>query len=68
MKLLDFWKDESGVFVVDYSVMTAMVVGLGLAVTVIVAGGAEDLTGETQRDLVAFDAGGGFDEMQEILE
>ncbi|WP_407933489.1 hypothetical protein [Fontisubflavum oceani] len=41
---------------VDWVVLTAAIVGLGLAVMAVVSGGIEDLTGEIQDQLVAQDA------------
>lgn len=39
-----FWREESGAVTVDWVVMTAAVVGLGLATTVVVSGGVENLS------------------------
>ena len=48
-----FAKSESGAVTVDWVVLTAALVGLGLAVMAVVSGGIEDLTGEIQDELVA---------------
>ena len=48
----NFAKSESGAVTVDWVVLTAAIVGLGLAVMAVVSGGVEDLTGEIQAELV----------------
>ena len=48
-----FAKSESGAVTVDWVVLTAALVGLGLAVMAVVSGGVEDLSGEIQASLVA---------------
>jgi Flp pilus assembly pilin Flp len=40
-----FAKSESGAVTVDWVVLTAAIVGLGLAVMAVVSGGIEDLSG-----------------------
>ena len=40
----NFAADESGAVTVDWVVLTAAIVGLGLAVMSVVSGGTEDLT------------------------
>lgn len=42
-----FLRDESGAITVDWTVMTAGLVGLGLATMSLVSGGIEDLSGDT---------------------
>lgn len=74
MKTIDFLRDEGGAVTVDWVVLTASVVGLGMATTVVVSGGVEDLsrdidaslrgTGITSSfwalsDLMSFDFSGG---------
>ena len=49
----NFAKSESGAVTVDWVVLTAALVGLGLAVMAVVSGGIEDLSGEIQASLVA---------------
>jgi Flp pilus assembly pilin Flp len=41
----NFAKSESGAVTVDWVVLTAAIVGLGLAVMAVVSGGVEDLSG-----------------------
>jgi Flp pilus assembly pilin Flp len=48
----NFAKSESGAVTVDWVVLTAALVGLGLAVMAVVSGGIEDLSGEIQASLV----------------
>ncbi len=52
----NFAKSESGAVTVDWVVLTAAIVGLGLAVMAVVSGGVEDLTGEIQESLVTQNA------------
>ncbi|PWJ19082.1 hypothetical protein [Jannaschia seohaensis] len=61
-----FLADESGAITVDWVVLTAALVGLGLAVMAVVSGGAEDLSGDVRTQLesdgiirVSFSNGGG---------
>ena len=49
----NFAKSESGAVTVDWVVLTAALVGLGLAVMAVVSGGVEDLSSEIQDSLVA---------------
>ncbi|QBY01185.1 hypothetical protein E2K80_10990 [Rhodophyticola sp. CCM32] len=42
--MTSFWADESGAVTVDWVVLTAALVGLGLAVISVVSGGMEDLS------------------------
>ena len=52
MKLFNaFLKDESGAVTVDWVVLTAALVGLGLAVISVVSTGLEDLSGDIQAQL-----------------
>jgi Flp pilus assembly pilin Flp len=53
----NFAKSESGAVTVDLVVLTAALVGLGLAVMAVVSGGVNDLSGEIQNALVAADPG-----------
>jgi Flp pilus assembly pilin Flp len=54
-----FIADESGAVTVDWVVLTAALVGLGLAVMAVVSGGVEDLSQEVQDALVASNPGAG---------
>lgn len=47
MRICDFIGGESGAVTVDWVVMTAAVAGLGLAVTLVVSAGVEDLARDT---------------------
>ena len=51
----NFAKSESGAVTVDWVVLTAAIVGLGLAVMAVVSGGIESLSGEIATDLDAMD-------------
>ena len=55
MNLLNIFKafknDESGAVTVDWVVLTAAIVGLGLIVMQTVGGGIEELAGEINADL-----------------
>ena len=55
MKLLNLFKafkaDESGAVTVDWVVLTAAIVGLGMVVMTTVGGGVESLGGEIVTDL-----------------
>jgi Flp pilus assembly pilin Flp len=55
----NFAKSESGAVTVDWVVLTAAIVGLGLAVMAVVSTGVEDLTGEIQGALATADPGTG---------
>jgi Flp pilus assembly pilin Flp len=51
MHLTDFLKDETGAVTVDWTVLTAATVGLGIAAYGVVSGGVADLSGDTARNL-----------------
>lgn len=55
MKLLDFIetfrKDEDGAVTVDWVVLTAAVVALGLAAQAVITAGVEDLSGDISSQL-----------------
>ena len=50
-----FAKSESGAVTVDWVVLTAAIVGLGLAVMAVVSGGVEDLSGNISSTLTSTD-------------
>jgi Flp pilus assembly pilin Flp len=50
-----FVSDESGAVTVDWVVLTAAIVGLGLAVMSVVSGGVEDLSGNISASLTNTD-------------
>ena len=52
MTLNAFLTDDSGAVTVDWVVLTAAIVGLGLAVMAVVSAGVEDLSGDIQGQLV----------------
>jgi Flp pilus assembly pilin Flp len=54
-KLNTFLSDESGAVTVDWVVLTAAIVGLGLAVMSVVSGGVEDLSGDISTALTNTD-------------
>ncbi len=52
MKLFNkFFADESGAVTVDWVVLTAAIVGLGIAVLTSVSGGTTDLAGDISTEL-----------------
>lgn len=51
----NFAQSESGAVTVDWVVLTAALVGLGLAVMAVVSGGIQDLSGEIQASLLEAD-------------
>jgi len=51
----NFAKSESGAVTVDWVVLTAALVGLGLAVMAVVSGGVEDLSGNISTALTDID-------------
>lgn len=55
-----FLSDESGAVTVDWVVLTAALVGLGLAVISVVSTGLEDLSGDIQGQLEADHVTAGF--------
>lgn len=57
VNFVDFRADESGAVTVDWVVLTAALVGLGLAVMAVVSGGVENLSEETAEDLAAVEVG-----------
>ena len=48
-----FFNDDSGAVTVDWVVLTAALVGLGLATMAVVSGGVEDLSGDMDTQLVS---------------
>ncbi len=61
MPFQHFLQSEDGAVVVDWVVLTAAAVGLGLAAMAVVSGGVEDLSGEIQTELASIDPGTLFD-------
>ncbi len=55
----NFASNESGAVTVDWVVLTAALVGLGLAVMAVVSGGVQDLSGEIQDALGTQDPNSG---------
>jgi len=55
-----FLSDDSGAVTVDWVVLTAALVGLGLAVISVVSSGLEDLSGDIQGQLQADHVNTGF--------
>lgn len=53
--LKSFLSSESGAVTVDWVVLTAALVGLGLAVMAVVSGGVEDLSGNISTALTETD-------------
>jgi hypothetical protein len=53
MQVREFFSDDCGAVTVDWVVMTAAVVGLGLAVMTVVSGGVEDLSDDTRQALAS---------------
>ena len=61
MKLFDFiknfGKDEDGAVTVDWVVLTAALVGLGILILSVVRGGLEDLSSDIASELSGIDPG-----------
>jgi Flp pilus assembly pilin Flp len=55
----NFAKSESGAVTVDWVVLTAAIVGLGLAVMAVVSGGIEDLSNDINTQLTNTSVGDG---------
>lgn len=55
--MVRFLRDESGAVTVDWVVLTAAIVGLGLAVMAVVSGGVENLSNDTARQLALIEVG-----------
>ncbi|MBF9034091.1 hypothetical protein HKCCE2091_07555 [Rhodobacterales bacterium HKCCE2091] len=51
----NFVASESGAVTVDWVVLTAAIVGLGLAVMAVVSGGVADLSGDISTELTGMD-------------
>ena len=51
---------EDGAVTVDWVVLTAAIVGLGLAVMAVVSGGVENVSGDTATELAAIEVGTSF--------
>ena len=49
--MVKYWRDESGAVTVDWVVLTAAIVGLGIAVLTSVSGGTMDLANDTEDSL-----------------
>jgi hypothetical protein len=53
--LRDFIEDETGAITVDWVVLSAGIVGLGLAVIALISAGVEDLAGDTSDQMSGFE-------------
>ena len=53
--MASFFRDESGAVTVDWVVLSAGVVGLGLATLAVASGGVENLSGDIAQDLANVD-------------
>ena len=60
MRLNEFLNDEAGAVTVDWVVLTAAIVGLGLAVMAVVSGGVENLSGDVAGELAEVEPGDNF--------
>ncbi|MBF9035874.1 hypothetical protein HKCCE2091_16625 [Rhodobacterales bacterium HKCCE2091] len=56
-----FLKSESGAITVDWVVLTAAIVGLGLATMTVVSGGVADLSDDTAVEIASLDPGSLYD-------
>ncbi|MBL4628324.1 MAG: hypothetical protein JKY00_09860 [Roseicyclus sp.] len=56
-----FFQSENGAVTVDWVILTAALVGLGLAVMAVVSGGVEDLSGDVSVELASLDIGTMYD-------
>jgi len=61
MDFKTFVASENGAVTVDWVVLTAAIVGLGLATMAVVSGGVEDLSGDIDTQLVSMDIGSMYD-------
>ena len=61
MSVQRFLQSESGAVTVDWVVLTAALVGLGLAVMAVVSGGAENLSEDTAVELASIEPGTLYD-------
>lgn len=61
MSFQHFLQSENGAVTVDWVVLTAALVGLGLAVMSVVSGGVEDLSGDISVELASLDTGSMYD-------
>lgn len=52
----EYFSDEDGAVTVDWVVLTAAIVGLGMAMMAVVSGGVESLSTDTATELAAIDA------------
>ena len=52
-----FKNDESGAVTVDWVVLTAAIVGLGLAVLTTVSGGVQDIAGDISQEMIDREVG-----------
>ena len=55
-----FLTDEAGAGTVEWTLLTAALVGLALSVMTVVSDGTEDLSGDMNAELVAADAAPAF--------
>jgi hypothetical protein len=58
--VLEFANSEDGAVTVDWVVLTAAIVGLGLAVLAVVSGGVEDLSRDIDDELVEMEVAAAF--------
>ncbi|MBF9035114.1 hypothetical protein HKCCE2091_12785 [Rhodobacterales bacterium HKCCE2091] len=63
MSVPSFLKSESGAVTVDWVVLTAAIVGLGLAVMTVVTTGVADLSDDTATEIASLDPGSMYDWM-----
>jgi hypothetical protein len=61
MRIATFAASESGAVTVDWVVLTAGVVGLGLATIAVASGGIENLSTDIRNQLASIQPGSGFD-------
>lgn len=61
MFVTSFLQSESGAVTVDWVVLTAAVMGFGLAAAFLVLGGVESLTDEVGAEIASIQAGFSFD-------
>lgn len=61
MRIERFLQSENGAVTVDWVVLTAAIVGLGLAVMAVVTGGVADLSGDTEATLASIEPDSMYD-------
>lgn len=59
-KLIEFIEAEDGVVMVDWVVLSAGVVGLGIATLAVLSGGVEGVSRDIDNELIGIETSGSF--------